>query len=230
MYKISLEKGKCNLIFEWLWEFYTTINYIMNDNYTYLCTWTDSTVLRSGGKVLKLYKDLPVETVIEYHELQRYFSRLVQDELDGRLRMPPNCAWQGRRLNQVWVKIVPLTTDMVSAPKIDFSRAKFYKWDGSELSWFEPPPYISMSMIPNIWWEELHDHMHTPSGKSLLREVSWQMQELGMPVVGTDIYAQLLHPINIKVLPHKDWLDLIITDIGASIRATLNASQQNAIL
>lgn len=195
----------------------------MDTAYTYLCTWADSTVFRKWETVLKLYRDLSVEALVEYHELQSYIARRVREELDGEIRMPSNFSWQGKSLGHVWIKVVWLTKEMVHSRPLDFSHAKFYKWDGTELVGYVPPSYTSVSQIPNVWGNELHEYIHTPSWKLLLREISGQLEDLWIPVVGTDIYTGLLHPINIKVLPYQWWLDLLITDIGASIRATLAA-------
>lgn len=201
----------------------------MENTYTYLSTGADSTVFRNWGRVVKLYRELSAQTVIDYHELQSYFAWLVREELDGKLIMPPNFSWQWRALRQVGLKVVWLTKEMVSTWWLNFKNAKFYKWDGTELVGYVPPPYTSVSQIPNVWGDELHDYMYTGSWKTLLNEVSRQLEEIWVPVIGTDVYTGLLHPINIKVLPYQWWLDLLITDIGATIRATLAAFTEKSI-
>lgn len=181
----------------------------------------DSKVFRISGtnKVLKIYPELSLEEIQNYHRLHNRASRLTPS---AGIRLPGNFSWAWCSIRYVQIRVL----DLLNCPIIavwyeDFRwvNIRNQKWNSLTL---DPIPDKGLvTVIPYVWWEELYPYSSTPQWKYLLDICSEELEANGVPVVGTSEFERL-HPINIKVFPpFGDIISLVITDIGASIKGTL---------
>lgn len=206
--------------------------YVKGNWLIFLWSGFDSKVfrVRNTNTVIKLYPELSESEIQEYHDIHHYASQKVREEYSAWIRLSGNFRWQGSRGLVQYMELRVL--DLIHVPIIEVSKKNFpkeihnQKWD--KLINTPIPNKAIATVIPYVGWEELYRYMDLPQWEELLSIVSWELESLKIPIIGTPEFPLWLHPINIKVFPpHEGKISLVVTDIGAAIRSTLAV---NAVL